>query len=92
MENEGWNNPSWEGKTEWPIGLPVDPLDAPTLLYQALLGRVYTRLSYRDGTVSRGQIEPAVLEALVGGGLKEGWYSASGDYLGATVPGDDSLV
>lgn len=81
-------NPSWEGKTDFPPGWPVDPSALPELLYQALGGRVFTLLRFPDESVSRGEVALADLESVVGGPVtREGWYSASGTYLGAQLPG-----
>lgn len=80
---EDWRNPTWDAKTEFPIGYPVDKEDQPTLLYQSLLGNVYTRLTWRDGSVSRGQVSLDELAVLVGSVPREGWYDQYGKYLGS---------
>lgn len=76
-------NPTWEGKTEWPIGYPVDPADLPVLLYQCIFGAVYTRLTWRDGSTSRGISTIDELAALVGSTPRDGWYDQNGKYLGS---------
>jgi hypothetical protein len=80
-------NPTWEDKTNFPVGYPEDDSGVPECFYQALAGRVYTLLRFADESVSRGEVELRVLENLVEGTVKEGWYSASGNYLGAQLPG-----
>lgn len=80
-------NPTWAGKTSFAPGMPVDTSQIPTLRYQALEGRVYTTLRWRDGSVSRGEVPIAQLEDLVGQGqVQEGWYDSAGDYLGELPP------
>jgi hypothetical protein len=74
--------PYWEGKTSFAPGLSDD--NAPTLRYQALHGRVYTLQAWPDGSTARGEVELAHLEALAGGPVKEGWYSALGEWVGAS--------
>lgn len=81
-------NPTWEGKTNFCPGMPVDLSQIPDLKYQALEGRVYTILRFPNDSVSHGEIPLAQLEDLVGKGLVvEGWYDAAGEYLGETLPG-----
>jgi len=78
----------WDDRTDFAPGLPLDPADAPETLYQALLGRVYTLQRRRDGTRSRGEVPLQQLQDLLGDRpVREGWYSASGDWLGAHPPG-----
>ena len=49
---------------------------------------MYTILRFPNDSVSHGEIPLAQLEDLVGKGIvEEGWYSASGEYLGQTLPG-----
>ena len=81
-------NPTWEGKTSFLPGMPSYLSQIPDLKYQALEGRVYTILRFPNDSVSHGEIPLAQLEDLVGKGMvEEGWYSASGEYLGETLPG-----
>lgn len=80
--------PDWEDKTSFAPGVPDDPDAVPELLYQVLLGRVYTLTRWKDGSAARGEVQLADLEALVGGPVpREGWYDAAGAYLGADAPG-----
>lgn len=72
-------------------GMPEDTTGLPTLLYQVLEGRVHTLLTFPDGSSSHGEVALADLEAVVGGAVeRDGWYTASGAYLGEQPPG--SLV
>lgn len=80
---------SWDRKTDWPIGY-APPEERPKLFYQCLLGMVFTRLVWPDGSASRGQTDLAELEKITGSTPREGWYDQSGKYLGAHPP--DSLV
>jgi hypothetical protein len=72
-------------KTDFLVGVPDNPADAPITYYQALLGNVYTLTVWRDGSTARGEVPLSHLEALAGSGLREGWYNASGEFLGTTV-------
>jgi hypothetical protein len=72
-------------KMDFAPGVPDDPDAVPSLYYQALLGNVYTLQRWKDGSTVRGEVPLADLEALTGGSLREGWYSASGQFLGATI-------
>jgi hypothetical protein len=75
----------WEGKTSFAPGVPTDPDAIPVLRYQALMGKVFVLQRWRNGSTARGEIALAELEKLVGGGVKEGWYNALGEYLGASI-------
>ncbi|ALH23611.1 hypothetical protein PaMx28_11 [Pseudomonas phage PaMx28] len=80
--------PDWEDKTSFAPGVPDDPDAAPELLYQVLLGRVFTLTRWKDGSTARGEVARADLEAVAGGPVtKEGWYDALGKYVGAELPG-----
>jgi hypothetical protein len=83
MSDEALNTQSWQDKTEDLIGLPSDLSQLPTLRYQALQGRVFTLQVWPDGSTVRGEVEVTHLEGLAGGGIKEGWYDALGNFLGA---------
>lgn len=85
MTDEFKPGPGWEEKTSFPIGLPVNLDELPKTYYQALLGNVYTLTRWPDGSTARGEVPLGVLEALVGEGVREGWYSASGAYLGTSL-------
>lgn len=86
MTDEFEAGPYWEEKTAFAPGVPEDPDAIPTLVYQVLFGRVYTRLTWKNGSVSRGEVELADLENLAGKPItKEGWYNALGEYLGAEL-------
>ncbi len=74
----------WAEKTNFAPGVPVDPGMIPRLRYQALLGRVYTLQQWKDGSTARGEVPLSQLEALVGGSVKEGWYDATGGFLGTS--------
>lgn len=78
-------SPSWMDKTNWAPGVPIDSDAIPVLRYQALLGRVYVLQRWKSGASVRGEMPLAELEALVGGGVKEGWYNALGKYLGSEI-------
>jgi hypothetical protein len=82
-------SPGWAEKTAFVVGLPEDPDAIPTMRYQSLLGRVYVTKRWRDGSVARGEVTLADLEALVGGPVREGWYDEMGSYLGAMPPLDE---
>lgn len=87
-ENEFEPGPDWEDKTSFAPGVPDDPDAVPELLYQALLGRVYTLTRWKDGSTARGEVALADLEAVAGGSItREGWYDALGKYLGSELPG-----
>jgi hypothetical protein len=87
-EDEFEPGPDWEDKTSFAPGVPDDPDAVPELLYQVLLGRVYTLTRWRDGSTARGEVSLADLEAVAGGTVsKEGWYDALGKYLGGELPG-----
>lgn len=80
--------PGWEDKMSFAPGVPDDPDAIPELLYQVLEGKVHTRLTWRDGSVSRGEVPLADLAAVAGKTItKEGWYDALGKYIGAEPPG-----
>lgn len=80
--------PDWEDKTSFAPGVPDDPDAVPELLYQVLLGKVFTLMRWRDGSTARGEVALADLEALAGSAVtREGWYDALGRYLGAELPG-----
>lgn len=69
-------------------GMPDDISLLPELLFQVVLGKVYSINRWPDETTARGELTLAELEARFGESiLKEGWYSASGAYLGAQPPG-----
>ncbi len=42
--------PDWEDKTSFAPGVPDDPDAVPELLYQVLLGKVFTLTRWRDGS------------------------------------------
>ena len=69
-------------------GLPLDPADCPTLHFQLLEGKVYSLLRFPDESVARGEMTLQELEYRFDRKLTdEGWYSASGIYLGEQLPG-----
>lgn len=78
--------PGWGDKTGFAPGVPDDPAQAPVTMYQVLHGRVFTLMRCPDESASRGEIALAELERRVGGPVKEGWYDALGEYLGAVPP------
>ena len=80
-------NPTWEGKTSFLIGMPDDLSHLPTLHYQLIQGRVFTLQQWPDESVSRGEVSLQQLVNLTEQPLEDGWYSASGTYLGAELPG-----
>ena len=73
--------------SDWAPGMPDDPGLLPTTLYQALAGRVYTLVTWSDGSTVHGEVPLQQLEDIVGkGNVREGWYSISGFYLGGQPP------
>ena len=54
--------PDWADKTSFAPGVPDDPDAVPELLYQVLLGRVFTLTRWRDGSTARGEVPLADLE------------------------------
>lgn len=80
--------PDWDDKTSFAPGVPDDPDAVPELLYQVLLGRVFTLTRWRDGSTARGEVELADLESVAGSAVaREGWYDALGAYLGLELEG-----
>lgn len=82
VDEEFEPGPGWADKTGFAPGMPEDAADIPTMRYQVLHGRVFTLTRWRDGSTARGETELAVLQKLVDGPIREGWYNAVGDYLG----------
>lgn len=76
---------SWQGKTDFLVGMPEDLDNLPRTYYQALLGNVYTLTRWPDGSTARGEVPLGVLEALIGEGVREGWYDVVGTFLGASL-------
>jgi hypothetical protein len=69
-------------------GMPDDPAELPELLFQVMLGKVYSINRWPDESTARGELTLAELEERFGEPVvKEGWYSATGEYLGAQPPG-----
>lgn len=80
--------PDWEDKTSFAPGVSDDPDAVPELLYQVLLGKVFTLTRWKDGSTARGEVGLADLEAVAGGPVtREGWYDALGRYVGSELPG-----
>lgn len=80
--------PGWVDKTSFAPGVPDDLGAVPELLYQVLLGRVFTLTRWRDGSTARGEVQLADLEAVAGSAVtREGWYDALGKYIGPELPG-----
>ena len=80
--------PDWADKTFFAPGVPDDLGAVPELLYQVLLGRVFTLMRWRDGSTARGETQLANLEAVAGSAVtREGWYDALGKYIGPELPG-----
>lgn len=80
--------PDWGDKTSFAPGVPDDLGAVPELLYQVLLGRVFTLTRWRDGSTARGEVQLADLEAVAGSAVaREGWYDALGKYIGPELPG-----
>lgn len=80
--------PDWDDKVSFAPGVSDDPDAVPELLYQVLLGRVYTLTRWRDGSTARGEVPLADLEGVAGKPVtKEGWYDALGSYVGPELPG-----
>jgi hypothetical protein len=77
----------WLGKMDFVPGMPVDLSQLPTLHYQVIAGRVFTLLRFPSESVSHGEVPLSQLEDLVGGQIEDGWYSASGSYIGAELLG-----
>ena len=60
----------------------------PELFFQVILGKAFILNRWPNESTSRGETTIAELEARFGAPLsKEGWYSASGAYLGTQLPG-----
>jgi hypothetical protein len=78
-------SPGLMGKMDFLVGVPDDPAEVPRTYYQALMGTVYTLTRWQDGSTVRGEVPLSHLEGLAGKGIKEGWYSASGGFLGAFI-------
>jgi hypothetical protein len=85
MEDEFVAGPGWAEKTGFLPGLPDDMSTLPSTYYQALLGNVYTLTRWPDGSTARGEVPLSHLEALAGGGIREGWYDGAGAFLGASI-------
>lgn len=69
-------------------GMPDDPSTLPELFFQVILGRAYSLMRWPNESTARGEVTLQELEERFGAPLvKEGWYSASGAYLGAQLPG-----
>lgn len=69
-------------------GMPEDPALLPDLFFQVLLGKAYSLKRWPNESTSRGVLELAELEERFGAPItREGWYSATGEYLGAQLPG-----
>jgi hypothetical protein len=85
MEDDPLDSPRWIARTDFAPGFPTDPDAIPTVHYQALHGVVYTLTRWKDGSTARGEVPLSDLEALAGAGLREGWYDATGAFLGTTV-------
>jgi hypothetical protein len=77
----------WLGKMDFVPGMPVDLSQLPTLHYQVVELQVFTLLRFPNESVSRGEVPISELENLVGGPIEQGWYSASGVFVGAELPG-----
>lgn len=87
-EDEFKPGPDWEDKTSFMPGVPEDEDAIPEILYQVLLGNVYTLTRWKDSSTARGQMTLQDLEARLGFTVvKEGWYSVMGDYLGSELEG-----
>lgn len=87
MADEFEPGPNWEEKTAFAPGVSDDPDAIPAVQYQVLLGRVYSRVIWKDGSTAHGELELADLEALAGKPItKEGWYDVAGNYIGAELP------
>lgn len=87
-DNEFEAGEHWDGKTSFAPGVPDDQDAVPEVLYQVLLGRVFTLTRWKDGSTARGEVALADLEALSGGPItKEGWYDVLGRYLGPELEG-----
>ncbi len=72
-------------------GMPDDPSQLPELFFQVILGKVFTLTRWPNESTARGEMTLEELEERFGEKvLKEGWYSASGAFLGSQLPG--SLV
>lgn len=87
-ENEFEPWPDWEDKTSFAPGVSDDPDAIPELVYQVLLGRVFSLTRWKDGSTVRGEVALADLEAVTGSAItREGWYDALGTYIGIELPG-----
>lgn len=66
------------------IGLPVDLSELPTTRYLLAYGRVWTTTTWPDESTARGEVPLQQLQDLAGEDVKlrEGWYDATGAYLG----------
>lgn len=80
--------PDWAGKMAFAPGVPVDAEAIPKRYYQVLFGKVYTLMTWSDGSTVRGEADLASLAAVAGKAItKEGWYDALGRYIGSELPG-----
>lgn len=80
--------PDWDDKTAFAPGVPADSRAIPKRYYQVLFGKVYTLMTWSDGSTVRGEADLASLAAVAGKAItKEGWYDALGRYIGPELPG-----
>lgn len=80
--------PDWGDKTAFAPGVPTDSRAIPKRYYQVLFGKVYTLMTWSDGSTVRGEADLASLAAVAGKAItKEGWYDALGRYIGSELPG-----
>lgn len=82
-QNSGFRVERFVGGLESAIGMPTDPNAIPKVRYQVLNGKVFLLQHWKDGSTLRGEIELQTLANLAGGAPQEGWYDATGTYLGS---------
>ena len=87
MEDNRPTPPEDDDRFMGAIGLPDDLSELPTTRYLLAYGRVWTTTTWPDESTARGEVPLQQLQDLVGPGsaMKEGWYDATGKYLGMEV-------
>ncbi len=86
--NRGFRVERFVGGLESAIGMPSDPNAIPEVRYQVLGEKVFLLQHWKDGSTLRGEIELQTLADLAGGAPQEGWYDATGRYLGSSPEAD----
>ena len=87
-KSSGFRVERFVGGLDSAIGMPADPYAIPEVRYQVLGEKVFLLQHWKDGSTLRGEIELQTLADLAGSSLQEGWYDATGRYLGAVPEAD----